>query len=193
MICRPRSMAKFHICLNDSKQRTKRRSQQSNVVNHSSSRNLGSSFSLPASTERQEIASRGKRVANLPKVFIRIGSSNPTQLLGKEQEICSSGIDVSCLSETSHTRKAQCIIRSRCKVQKFSCAFGAPVPDLSDKCGGSLRGFAQGVATISRFPVFDGSHLLDLDHNLVHRIQIVVVQLMHVPVRIINLYLKPGS
>ena len=51
------------------------------------------------------------------------------------------------------------------KVQssKISCAFGSPVPDLFDKRGGSLRGFAQGVATISRFPVFDGSHLLDLD------------------------------
>ena len=84
---------------------------------------------------------RGKRVAHLPKVYIRIGSSNPTQLLGKEQEICNSGIDVSCLSETSYTRKAQCIIRSRCKQQKFSRSFGTPVPDLSDKCGGSLRGF----------------------------------------------------
>ena len=37
---------------------------------------------------------RGKRVAHLPKVYIRIGSSNPTQLLGKEQEVSNSGIDV---------------------------------------------------------------------------------------------------
>ena len=27
------------------------------------------------------------------------------------------------------------------KQQKFSRSFGTPVPDLSDKCGGSLRGF----------------------------------------------------
>ena len=99
---------------------------------------------------------------------IKIASSNPTQLLGKEEDICYSGVDVACLSETSHTVKAQRVIRSRCKRFQFRCSFGTPVPDQTDKTGGSLRGIAQGVATLSRFPIFDNSSLIDADVSLLH-------------------------
>ena len=124
---------------------------------------------------------------------IKIASSNPTQLLGKEADICSSGVDVACLSETSHTVKAQKVIRSRCKRLQFGCSFGTPVPDQTTRTGGSFRGIAQGVATLSRFPIFDNSILFDVDVSLLHRIQRVVVQIQHIPIRITIVYLRPGS
>ena len=124
---------------------------------------------------------------------IKIASSNPTQLLGKEEDICYSGVDVASLSETSHTVKAQKVIRSRCKRFQFRCSFGAPVPDQTIKTGGSFRGIAQGVATLSCFPIFDNSGLFDVDVSLLHQIQTVVVQIHHIPIRITNVYLRPGS
>ena len=80
-------------------------------------------------------------------------------------------------------------------MQTFSVQvlFWHPVPDQTNKTGGSFRGIAQGVATLSRFPIFDSCNLFDVEVSLLHRIQTVVVQIQHIPISITNVYLRPGN
>ena len=124
-----------------------------------------------------------------------LGVTNPTQLWGKEDLLCNLGYTALFLSETSHTHRALPRIRRQIHRLGWHGSFGKPVQDhtpVSDPLG-SLRGCAEGVASISHFPIFSSPQRVGVSLWDTCRVQVSTLQLGHLPLRIVNLYLKPGA
>ena len=81
-----------------------------------------------------------------------IRTFNPTQLLGREEEICKWPDGVWTGAETSHTVAAQHVIRSKFRANDVQCLLSAPV-EVHKANSGVYRGKASGTALLSRFPM----------------------------------------
>lgn len=81
---------------------------------------------------------------------LTLGSFNPGQLLGSEDVVCNWGPGIWGASETSHTKTACGLIRSRFKAKGFNVQWSKPV-DAHSHHADSLRGKATAVAVVSNF------------------------------------------
>ena len=109
--------------------------------------------------------------------------------------MCGLGYNALFLSETSHTRRALPLIRRQLHRLSWHGTFGKPVEDhVPTKSElGSLRGCAEGVASISHYPIYNASQKLDDTLWDSCRVQMSILQVGHLPLRVANIYLKPGA
>ena len=77
---------------------------------------------------------------------------NPTALIGKEHEIASWGRNVTLVSETSATARAQKIIQANLKKSNLKTIWSKPVLPYRQSVG-ETRGLAGGTAIISNYPM----------------------------------------
>ena len=128
-------------------------------------------------------------------MIVRVGTTNPTALYNKVNLFAELDCQVMCLSETAHTRRASFAIRKDCRKNGLQYQLGNTVQDKTDVHSefGSLRGLSTGVAVLSRFPSYNSASFLHENVCDSTRIQCVTVQVGQIPLRIVNLYLKPGA
>ena len=81
-----------------------------------------------------------------------IGTFNPTQLYGKEEDIIAWGQGIYCAAETSATTVALKQLRQKFAQKGFYSAWSEPVEPIQPKFS-QLRGKASGTAIISSFPI----------------------------------------
>ena len=128
-------------------------------------------------------------------MIVRVGATNPTALYNKVDLFAELDCHVLCLSETAHTRRASFAIRRDCRQCGLQVQLGNIVQDKTEVHSefGSLRGLSTGVAVLSRFPSYNSASFLHENVGDSTRIQCVTVQVGQIPLRIVNLYLKPGA
>lgn len=103
----------------------------------------------------RRIAFRGIRVgeAKVPGPdSLDIGSFNPTQLYGKEDDVIAWGQGIYCAAETSVTSVALKLLRPKLAQKGFYSVWSEPVEPIQPKFS-QLRGKASGTAIISTFPI----------------------------------------
>lgn len=103
----------------------------------------------------RRIAFRGIRVgeAKVPGPdSLDIGSFNPTQLYGKEDDIMAWGQGIYCAAETSVTSVALKLLRPKLAQKGFYSVWSEPVEPIQPKFS-QLRGKASETAIISTFPI----------------------------------------
>ena len=115
---------------------------------------------------------------------------NPTAILNKERPLQLLGADVVALSETSAVHAAQQIMTPKLRTLGFRCHWGAPVPSHFHEASSrpSLRGYAAGVAVLSRMPSFQSPHALPPEVLESCRIVEAFVRFGSLPVRVLTLY-----
>ena len=124
--------------------------------------------------------------ANFCKEVMRVGEAanpgpfviatfNPTQLLGREEEVASfpDGIWTAC--ETSHTNEAQNVISNRFRNLQVNSLFSKAAERHSDN-NGIFRGKAVGAAIMSRFPLQPYPETLDPEANATCRFSDAIIR-----------------
>ena len=130
--------------------------------------------------------------AENPGPFI-IATFNPTQLLGREEEIASfnDGIWTGC--ETSHTTEAQEVTQSRFRAVNINSVFSKAAEKHSDN-NGIYRGKAVGTAIMSRFPMQPYPEMLDHDAFVTCRFTDAIVRLSpNLPMYVCAIYGPPEN
>jgi hypothetical protein len=124
---------------------------------------------------------------------IVVSTFNPTQLLGRENDVASflDGVWTGC--ETSHTVDAQNVIQSRFKSLQINAVFSAPAEKHSDNKG-IYRGKAVGSAVMSRFPLQPYPEALDDDALATCRFSDAIVKLRpDLPMYVCAIYGPPEN
>ena len=126
---------------------------------------------------------------------VRVGTTNPTALFNKVGLFAELDCHITCLSETAHTRRASYAIRRECRNCGLQVQLGNIVGDKTEVHSelGSLPGLSMGVAVLSRLPIYNSASFLHENVRDCTRIQCVTVQVGQIPLRIVNLHLKPGA
>ena len=126
----------------------------------------------------------------------RVGTTNPTQLLGKSATLASWNLDLISLSETSHTTRAMRAISSEFRACGYSVGLCRPVPDKFEVGNplGSFRGLSRGCGLVSRFPLYSfESPVVDRRFWSSHRLHFGVVQVGQLAINVVTIYLWPNA
>lgn len=105
-----------------------------------------------------------------------IATFNPTQLLGREEEVATFADGIWTACETSHTCEAQGVINNRFRALQVNSMFSKAAEKHSDNKG-IFRGKAVGAAVLSRFPLQPYPEALDPDANATCRFADAIVRL----------------
>jgi hypothetical protein len=122
-----------------------------------------------------------------------ISTFNPTQLLGRENDVSTflDGVWTGC--ETSHTVEAMAVTQNRFKQLHVNAVFSQPADKHSDNKG-VFRGKAVGTAVMSRFPLQPYPEELDADVRATCPFSDAIVRLRpDLPLYICALYGPPEN
>ena len=123
----------------------------------------------------------------VPKPF-RVGVVNPTQLYDNVHLLAEWNLDAWALSALRS-------IFADAKKCGLHVSVSEAVPDRVARHDGtdSLRGRSAGVAVLSRCPVFSNLHLVSECIRRSCRVLPCVLQIGHLPIRMVTVYCRPGS
>ena len=135
-----------------------------------------------------------KRVgeATNPGPFV-IATFNPTQLLGREEEVATFNDGIWTACETSHTSEAQGVISSRFRALQVNTRFSKAVQKHSENQG-IFRGKAVGTAVMSRFPMQPYPEALEAEADATCRFTDAIIRVKpNLPVYTCAIYGPPEN